>query len=73
MPANLENSTMAMGVEKVFIPVPKEDSANNIHYWTIELISHASKLMLKYFKLGFNSTWTKKFQMQMLDLEKAEE
>ena len=27
----------------------------------------------KFFKLGFNSMWTKKFQMYKLDLEKAEE
>ena len=27
----------------------------------------------KSFKLGFNSTWTKKFQIYKLDLEKAEE
>ena len=29
--------------------------------------------MLKSFKLGFSSTWTKNFQMYKLDLEKAEE
>ena len=29
--------------------------------------------MLKIFKLGFNSMWTKNFQMYKLDLEKAEE
>ena len=32
-----------------------------------------SKLMLKMYKLGFNSTWTEKFQMYKLDLEKVEE
>jgi len=29
--------------------------------------------MLKFSKLGFNSRWTKNFQMFKLDLEKAEE
>ena len=29
--------------------------------------------MLKILKLGFSNTWTKNFQMFMLDLEKAEE
>ena len=29
--------------------------------------------MLKISKLGFNSTWTKNFQMYELDLKKAEE
>ena len=33
----------------------------------------ATKVMLKSFKLGSNSTWTKNFQMYKLDLEKAEE
>ena len=41
--------------------------------WIIALISHASKVMLKIPKIGFNSSWTKNFQMFKLDLEKAEE
>ena len=32
-----------------------------------------ARLCSKSFKLGFNSTWTKKFQMYKLDLEKSEE
>ena len=32
-----------------------------------------SKIMLKFSKPGFNSTWTVNFQMFQLDLEKAEE
>ena len=32
-----------------------------------------SMVMLKMYKLGFNSTWTENFQMYKLDLEKAEE
>ena len=40
---------------------------------TIALISHATKVMLKISKPGFNSMWTKNFQMFRLDLEKAEE
>ena len=36
-------------------------------------ISHASKVMLKISKPGFNSTWTMNFQMLQLDLEKVEE
>ena len=47
---------------------PKEQQSQRI-----ALISHASKVLLKFFKLGFNSTWTKNFQMYKLDLEKAEE
>ena len=44
-----------------------------LNYRTIALISHASKVMLKFSKPGFNSTWTMIFQMFELDLEKAEE
>ena len=32
-----------------------------------------AKWCSKFSKLGFNSMWTKKFQMFKLDLEKAEE
>ena len=44
MPANLENSKVATGLEKVsFHSNPKESS----NYHTIALISHASKGMLE--------------------------
>ena len=49
MPANLENSAVATGLEKVsFIPIPKKGNAKECsNYCTIALISHASKVMLK--------------------------
>ena len=49
MPANLENSSVATGLEKsVFIPIPKKGSAKECsNYGTIALISHVSKIMLK--------------------------
>ena len=49
MPANLENSAVATGLEKVsFIPIPKKGNAEEFSkYHTIALISHASKVMLK--------------------------
>ena len=49
MPANLENSAVATGLEKVsFIPVPKKGNAKECsNYHTIALISHGSKVMLK--------------------------
>ena len=49
MPANLENSAVATGLEKsVFIPIPKTDNAKECSYYhTIALISPASKVMLK--------------------------
>ena len=46
MPANLENSAVATGLEKVsFHSNPKERHCSN--YRTIALISHAGKVMLK--------------------------
>ena len=49
MPANLENSAVATGLEKVvFIPIPKKGNAKECsNYRTIALISHASKVILK--------------------------
>ena len=49
MPANLENSAVATGLERsVFIPIPKKGNAIECsNYRTIALISHASKVMLK--------------------------
>ena len=49
MPANLENSAVVTGLEKVsFHSNPKEGNTKECsNYRTIALISHASKVMLK--------------------------
>ena len=49
MPANLENSAVATGLERsVFIPNPKKGNDQECsNFRTIALISHASKVMLK--------------------------
>ena len=49
MPANVENSAVATGLEKsVFIPIPKKGYVKECsNYCTSALISHASKVMLK--------------------------
>ena len=49
MPANLEKSAVATGMEKVsFIPISKKGNAKECsNYNTISLISHASKVTLK--------------------------
>ena len=75
MPANLENSAMATGLEKAsFHSSSKERQCQNCsNYHTISLISHASKVMLKILLASFSSTWTVNFQMFKVDLEKAEE
>ena len=48
MPANLENSALATGLEKVsFHSSPQKGNAKECsNYCTIALISHASKVML---------------------------
>ena len=48
MPANLENSAVATGLEKVsFIPIPKKSNDKEcLNCHTIALISHPSKAML---------------------------
>ena len=48
MPANLENSAVATGLESsVFIPIPKGYAKKCSNYHTIPLISDATKVMLK--------------------------
>ena len=72
--ANWEKSAVATGLEKVsFHSNPKEGSCQIIsNYHTIVLMSHATRLCSKSFKLGFSATWTKNFQNR-LGLKKAEE
>ena len=48
MPANLENSAVVTGLEKVsFRSSPKDNAKECSNYCTIALVSHASKVMLK--------------------------
>ena len=49
MPANLKNSAVALGLEKVsFIPIPKKGNAKECsNYHIVALISHVRKIMLK--------------------------
>ena len=52
MPANLENSAVATGLD--FIPIPKKGNAKECsNYCTIALISHASRVMLKILQTRF--------------------
>ena len=55
MPANVENSAVATGLERsVFIPIPKKGNAKECsNYRTIALISPASKVMLKILQARF--------------------
>ena len=53
MPANLENSAVATGLEMlVFIPIPKKGNTKACsNYCTIALILHASKVMFKILQM----------------------
>ena len=75
MPANLENSAVATGLEKVsFHSNPKESNAKECsNYRTITLISHASKVLLKILQARLQQYLNLNFQMFKLVLEKAEE
>ena len=74
MPANLENSAVATGLEKsVFIPIPKKGNAKEYsNYHTITLISHGSKVMLKILQARLQQ-YVNIWKIFKLGLEKSEE
>ena len=72
MPANLENSAVTTGLEKVsFHSNPKERQYQRMFKLTLTLISHASKVMLKILQARLQQYVN--FQMFRLDWEKPEE
>ena len=74
MPAHLENSAVATGLEKVSIPIPKTGNAKECsNYCTIALISHTSKVMLKILQARLQQYVNRELLMFKLVLEKAEE
>ena len=75
MSANLENSSMATGLEKVsFHCIPKKGNAKECsNYHTISLISHSSKVMLKILQARLQQYMNHEIPDVKLDLEKAEE
>ena len=75
MPANLENSAVATGLEKVsFHCNPKKGNAKECSdYRTIAFISHTSKVILKILQGRPQQYVNVNFQMFKLDLQKAEE
>ena len=75
MPANLEHSEVATGLEKItFHTNPQKSSAKECsNYHTIALISHASKVTLKILQAWLQQYMIVNFQMFKLVLEKAEE
>ena len=76
MPANLENSAVATGLEKrsVFIPIPKKGNAKECsNCCTITLISHANKVMLKILQYRLQQYVNREFPDVQADFRKAEE
>ena len=75
MPANLENSVVTTGLEKVsFHSNPKERQCQRmLNYHIIALISHVSKVMLKILQARLQQYMNCELQMFKLVLEKAEE
>ena len=75
MPANVENSAVATGLEKVsFHYDPKERQCQECsNYHTIAVISHVNKVMLKILQARLQQYMNHDLQMFKLILEKAEE
>ena len=75
MPANLENSAVATGLEKVSFHSNRKEAQCQRMFKLLQLhLFHTlAKYCSKFSKLGFNSTWTENLQMFKLHLEKAEE
>ena len=75
MPANLEKSAVATGLEKVsFHSNPKKGNAKECsNYLTIALISHASKVMLQILQARLQQYMKHEISDVQLVLEKAEE
>ena len=75
MPANLENSAVATGLQNVsFHSNPKERQCQRMrNYHTIALISHAGKVMLKILQARLQQYVNRELPDVQLVLEKAEE
>ena len=73
MPANLENSAVAIGLEKVsFHSNPKKGNARKCsNYCTIALKSNTNKVMLKILQVSLQQYMRRELPMFKLDLEKA--
>ena len=75
MPANLENSAVAIGLEKVSLHSnPKERQCQRmLKLCTVVFISHASKVMINILQARLQQYVNCNFQMFKLDIKKAEE
>ena len=75
MPANLENSAVAIGLEKVCFHSnpPKGNATECSNYHTITLISHASNVMLKILQARLQQYVNLEFPDVQADFRKGEE
>ena len=75
MPANLENSAVATGLQKsVFIPIPKKGNAKKCsNYHAVALISHASKVMLKILQARLQQYMNRELPDAQAGFRKGEE
>ena len=74
MLANLENSPVATGPEKVSVhSIPKVSAKECLNYCTIAFILHTCKVMLKILQVGLQQYVNRGLQMCKLDLEQTEE
>ena len=74
MPANLENSAVATGLEKVsFHSNPKGNAKECSNYRTIALISHASQVKLEILHVRLQQYVNPELPDVQAGLEKAEE
>ena len=74
MPANLENSAVATGLEKVsFHSNPKGNAKESSNYHTVALISHASKVMHKILQARLKQYVNCKLPDVQAGFKKAEE
>ena len=75
MPANLEDSAVATGLEKLsFIPIPKKDNAKECSdCCTTVLISHVSKIMLKILQAKLQQYVNQELPDVQAGFKKAEE
>ena len=74
MAANVENSAVATGLEKVsFHSNPKGNAKECSNYHTVELISHASKVMLKILQARLQQYMNRELQDVQAGFRKGEE
>ena len=74
MPANLENSPVVTGLEKVSFHSSSKDNAKECsNYHTIALVSHASKVMLKILQMRPQQYMNRELPDVQVGFKKAEE